>query len=233
MKSLFTVCLLAVMVITFNGCKKNHDDKKRNCRIITATPIPGGDGYIFTYGADGKLSSASLGPSFIQYANTGTTKIVTTTTSGQFVSKVIIINNAAGLALNVRTEFNPAGTNWTNTVYEYTGEELKKSTTTDSSGTTSSVTDYVWVNHNMVTGGTAGSTPTTFDYFLDKPHQQGDFFFLLQTLQGYEIYRPKNLLKEFGGSTFTYDFNADGNISLLGVISGGNTTFLQYQYQCD
>jgi hypothetical protein len=233
MKSLFAVCVLATMVIVFNGCKKNHDDKKKNCRIITATAIPAGGGYIFTYGADGKLTSASFGPSLIQYVNTGTTKIVTTTTNGQFVSKLIVINNAAGLALNVRTENNPAGTNWSNTAYEYIGEELKKSTTTDSSGTTLAVTDYVWVNHNMVTGTSAGGTPTTFDYFLDKLHQPGDFFFLLQTLQGYEIYRPKNLLKEFGGSTFTYDFNAEGNISLLGVISGGNTTFLQYQYQCD
>jgi hypothetical protein len=52
-------------------------------------------------------------------------------------------------------------------------------------------------------------------------------------LQGYEIYRNKNLLKTIAGTSLNYEFGTDGKISSLSATTGANETFINYEYQCD
>ena len=86
--------------------------------------------------------------------------------------------NANGLASNVRTENNVAGTSWDNTLYEYSGTELIKSTYTNSAGDPVEISTFTWSGGNL-TSITSGSSTTTISYYTDKPAQPGDYFSLL------------------------------------------------------
>lgn len=234
-----TAALALIITGTFAGCKKNND-KKQTCRVITATFSPTGVVYRLSYNSNGKLSSVIDGTNVTTYVYTGNTIIVTSLESGRFSRKNIITLSAAGMASNVRTEIDLTGNNWHNKAYEYNGIELIKSTLTFSNGATSSITTYAWSNGNMASI-ISGTVTHTLDYYVDKPNQGGDAFnqspFLVhQFIQGYEIYRTKNLLKSIAGETFIYDFRPDGNIASVSVISatGGDASrIVDYEYQCE
>jgi hypothetical protein len=163
-----------VMIITFAGCKKDKDEaKKPDCRIITITPTPSGSSFNISYNSDGKISTISTGSDITTFAYSGNTIIANTTNAGTFSSKKIITLNGNGMAVNVKTETNAAGTNWSNDVYEYSGTELIKATTTSSSGGTPTISTLTWNNVNLVSIA-SGSSVTTLDYFTDKPAQVGD-----------------------------------------------------------
>lgn len=227
------------MAAFFTGCKKDKDkENKPTCRIITVTPTPAADAINISYNSDGKVSSVINGTTVSTTAYSGNTAINTTMTGSVFNSKRIITMNAAGLATNVRTEFDehvPA-TSWTNLAFEYSGEELLKSTSTSSTGGVPSIILYTWSNHNMTAAGT-GPSGATLDYYTDKNRQEGDYLLLSQAVQGYEIYRSKNLIKSvLEGSnitSFEYTFDSDGKISSVTATSGATVTVLNYQYQCN
>jgi hypothetical protein len=149
---------------------------------------------------------------------------------------MIITNNAAGLATNVKTEFNGSGSNWDNQAFEYSGNELIKGTFTNSSGTTPSINLVTWDDGNMK-DVSSGGTISTIDYYFDKPSQDGDYLVLSQLVQGYQIYRSKNLIKSIltGNiiNSFTYTFDADGKITSVTSTAGATPTTLNFQYQCD
>jgi uncharacterized protein with porin-like fold DUF4595 len=223
-----------ITIILFAGCKKNNETRS-DCKIVAVTSTNGSPNYL-SYSTDGKLASDSSGNSVTTFVYSDNTVTGTTNTSGAFSSKAIITLNANGLASNVRTEYNTAGTNWGNALYEYNGTEIVKVTNTSSSGGTPSITTITWSNGNP-TSISSGSAVSILDYYTDKPYQQGDYLYLAQLLEGYTIYRSKNLLKSIvTGSTlttFTYSFDTDGNISMMTVSSGNTaTTVLIYQYQC-
>jgi len=222
---------------TFTRCKKNND-KAPECRIISATGVPGGASYQLTYDNTGKLSRVVLGQGVITYDYTGNGNMVTVTNmdSGQFRSRTVVTLNPVGLASNVRVEDDLTGATWSNTSYEYNGDELSRSTSTSSAGGAPSVSTYTWSDGNMISATTDPTGPmpstSTFEYYTDKPRQNGDFLLLLQLLQGYEIYRNKNLIKGISGAVLTYIFAKDGKIASLEVAEG-TTSFLDYQYQCN
>ena len=223
--------VLILAIGTFNSCKKNND-KKPDCKISALSSPTSTARNTLSYDANGKLSRLISGGSFTSYSYSGSTTIVTTLDSGKFSSRTTISSNDAGLAINVRTESDETGTTWNNGFYEYNGEELIKSTSTSSVGGPPVITTYTWNNHNMVSS-TTDTTTTVYGYYTDKPRQIGDYFLLVQMIQGYEIVRNKNLLKSVATSTLAYDFGADGKITTLSVISGNSTTFLDYEYQCN
>ncbi|MEP7372732.1 MAG: hypothetical protein ABI675_05035 [Chitinophagaceae bacterium] len=234
---LITAFLLLIVTIIFAGCKK-YNDQKKTCRITTADFPLTGAVYKLSYNSNGQLSSVTIGDTVTTYTYAANTIIATSFASGKFSRKSIITLNAEGMASNVRTEIDLTGNNWHNKAYEYNGTELIKSTLTLSAGTTSIVATYTWLNGNMVSV-ISGSVTNTFDYYPDKVSQGGPAFnqspFLVyQLIQGYEIYRTKNLLKSIDGETFAYDFRPDGNISSVRNISGNaSSTIVKYQYQCE
>jgi YD repeat-containing protein len=232
LKILIAATLVLTFLGIFIGCKK-HTDKKPVCKMISATLVPSSDqAYRFSYDNDGRLVRVVAGFAVTTYDYTGNMTTVTNQDSGKFTSRMIVTMNDLKLATNVRTESDDSGANWANTVFEYNGEELSKSTFTSSAGGTATVSKYNWSGGNMVSIISATDT-STLEYYTDKPRQSGDFLLLEQTLQGYETYRNKNLLKGLSGADLIYEFGADGNISSLRVDQGGGSTFLDYQYQCN
>jgi hypothetical protein len=223
-------------IISLAGCKKDKDEaKKPDCRIITITPTPSGSAFNISYNSDGKISTISTGSDVTTFAYSGNTVIATTTNSGTFSSKKIITLNAQGLATNVKTENNASGTDWNNDLYEYSGTELIKATSTSSTGGTPSVSTLTWSNGNLVSI-TSGSNVSTIDYFTDKPAQVGDYLHIAQLVGGFQIYRTKNAIKSLlSGSSITsfdYSFDADNKITSLTATGSSNVTFT-YQHQCN
>ena len=234
----FKILISAVLIFgitgIFSGCKKDDNNfKKQKCWIATETIVGTGPAIRFSYNSDGKVSRVVLDNGVVQaYTYDGSITTILTVDSGAFDSRTIIAKNAAGLATNVRNEFDDAGTSWSNTKYEYNGEELVKSTNTRSSGGTPEISNFSWSNGNLVTEN-PGSGPITYDYYTDKPRQNGDYFAFVESIQGFEIVRNKNLLKSISPNVlFTYDFAPDGNISTLKISGGSSVNFIDYEYLC-
>lgn len=224
--------ILSLLVTgTFTACKKN-DVEKPTCRIVSVFVPSATALYHLSYNSNGKLSSATAGPLNILYEYIGNTTIVTTLDSGKFRSKSVIIANTAGLATSVKTENNAAGTDWTNTIYEYNGEELIKATTTSSVVAITSVTTYTWLNHNVTSISETPGTQMVLNYYMDKPKQTGDYLSIVQLFDGYETIRNKNLLKTYSQVDFIYDFGPDRNISSVGAAPNNQKLF-EYEYECN
>jgi len=230
--NLFSSAILTlVMAGIFNGCKKSND-KKTFCKISTVTPIPTGTAIQLTYNSQNRLNRVVSGTSVVTYEFSDNTTIVTNLVTDTLNSRTTVTMNPSGLAINVRAETGASGANWNNTFYEYNGDELAKSTLTTSIGGSPVITTYSWSNHNMVSS-TTDTTTTNFAYYSDKLRQSGDYLDLIQLLQGYQIYRTKNLIKSIAGAVLTYEFRSDGNITSLQATNGTTSSFLDYQYQCD
>ena len=227
----FSVILMLVMTGIFTGCKKSND-KKTFCKISTIVPVPTGTTIQLTYNSQNRVSRVVSGTAVLTYEYSDNTAIVTSLNADTLNSKTIATLNPSGLAINVRVETDASGANWDNTFYEYNGDELAKSTLTTSTGGSAVITTYSWSGQNMIST-TTDTTTTNFGYYSDKPRQSGDYLDLIQLLQGYTIYRTKNLIKSISGAIFTYEFGSDGNITSLQVTSGTNSSFLDYQYQCN
>jgi hypothetical protein len=234
MKTLKTLIALAI-VIGISGilpqCKKSNDNKP-SCQIITVTPLPNGNPLHFTYNQDGNPSQEVSGNLIMTFEYLTDSVIVRATNTGNFQYKTIAELNNDGLATHVRIELDSLGTTWQNTVYEYNGQELSKSTFTSSNGRAPVVSTYSWNNQNLVKIITDTITQT-FGYYLDRPRQTGDYFLLTNDLQGFEIYRNKNLLKTIDATSLNYTFGTDGKIISLSATTGANENFLNYEYQCN
>jgi YD repeat-containing protein len=230
LKILAKTASVITLAATINACKKdNHTIPV--CQMTRFTLA--GSTYNLTYNAKGQISSitnATLNQTY-HYNNDST--IITSFISGEFSYKAIVALNASGLAKNVRTELDTIGIEWVNDAFDYNGDEVAKRITTSSGDSRQSIINYTWLNHNMVSQTTDANT-ITLDYHLDIPRRSGDYLDFFQFFAGYEYIKTKNLLKSFGGSSLTYEFDPDGNISSLSINTPGNTpTVLQYQYKCN
>ena len=231
---LFLTAVASLFIIAgFVSCKKNEATPKPNCKIVAA--IAGNNATALTYNADGKLSSKN-GATTDKFTYNGNIITISNSKGATINTTTTVTLNANGLASNVSV-VNAAGTNLSNTAFEYNGNELSKSTITSSSGTAPDITTYNWSGGNMVSFQN-GSNITTFDYALDKPAQTGDFWNIQGLTQGYENLRTKNVLKSFSSAsnttTINYTFDAAGKIAGLTGISGGAILLaLTYQYECN
>jgi hypothetical protein len=228
--------IMAVLITAVAASCKKDSTPKPICRIITITPSGGGTStYNLSYNSDGKLSTSSHGTVITTFSYSANTIIETTTNGGAFGSKKTITLNTNGLSTNVRTENNVTGTLWDNTLYEYSGTELIKSTNTNSAGDPVDISSFTWNGGNLVSI-TSGSSTSVIAYYTDKPAQTGDYFSLIQLTFGFDIYRVKNAIKSSvsGSSTtsFIYSFDNDGKIASVSVTGNSTTTF-NYQYQCN
>ncbi|MDO6430442.1 hypothetical protein Q4E93_07585 [Flavitalea sp. BT771] len=220
------ILLILLLAAALAACKKNHD-KQFSCRL-TALHAPSGLATFLSYNNEGKLVLEESGRSINTYTYEGASVTITTYDTGLISRKTIVLNNTAGLAANVRVEFGSDGANWSNTYHEYEGDEVIRSITTFPSNPPDTVT-YLWSGHNLVGQVRDGDT-TRFEYYTDKPRQDGDYLYLSQFLSGYEVYRTKNLFKGYVGATFIYDFTSDGKIAALKVPTLG--TIYSCEYQC-
>jgi len=228
---LFSWATALAITCIFSQCKKSND-KKPSCQIITATFAPNVSTIHLTYNPEGKPSRIVSNILDMTYEYSADSVIIVTFQSGNFQSKTIATLNKDGLATNVRTENDSLGTTWSNTIYEYNGQELSRSTLTTSMGGMPVVTTYTWVNQNLILS-TTGTTSQTLGYYTNRPRQTGDYLLLAQQLQGYEIYRSKNLLKTIDGTSLNYEFGTDGRINSFTATTGANEIFVNYEYQCE
>jgi hypothetical protein len=181
---------------------------------------------------DGRIIR-SVGGTFVKnYAYAGDSVIIGFLHSGEFVNRTFVHLNDAGMAAWVRVEGNPEGTSWVRTAYEYNGKELVKSSVITSGNVKPSVTTYEWSDGNLVSR-IHETEITHFEYYTDKPGQAGDHFFLTQLTEGYEIYKPKNLIKTIGNSNIAYEFNAGGKISASITTTGDSRSVLIFDYACN
>jgi hypothetical protein len=229
----FLTAALIIIVIsgTLNGCKKNND-KIAACELSSIIPVPAGSPYYFSYNSENKLIRVIQGNTTLTFDYTDHTITTTSLDSGKFFSKTIATLNADGLALNVRVSYDVTDSTWYNTVYEYNGVELSRSIATSSTSDSPVVSTYAWSDQNMITI-TSGSTTTVLDYYTDKPRQGGDLLYLIQILQGYEIYRTKNLIKYISGTNLVYEFGPEGRINSVTSSTANMSSILSYQYQCN
>jgi len=77
------------------------------------------------------------------------------------------------------------------------------------------------------------------EYYTDKPHQPGDFFYLQGLFEhdGMKVYNSKNALKSvtIGSShiLITHTADQDGKITSLVIQNGTSIETANFQYQCD
>jgi len=231
-RKLFSTALVSLFIISaFISCKKNGPTPKPNCKIVAE--IAGNKAISFAYNAEGKLRLIS-GATTDKFTYNGNIIIITNSTGATINTISTVTLNANGLASNVSV-VNAAGSNLSNTAFEYNGNELSKSTLTNPGGV--DIITYNWSGENIVSSQ-EGSTITLFDYLPDKPAQSGDFWGMLSLAKGFETIKTKNVLKSFTtpGSTTTinYTFDADGKITgLTGIGNGTILLALTYQYECN
>lgn len=229
------------IVILFS-CKK-HDPPPPPPPACLISQVTHSGGFIpttptkFIYDEKGRLIRTEEGPDITTFTYTHDSVIANMTKStGQFTGRTVVINNRDGLALNIYAIMDPQGEIWSNTTFEYNGQQLARSTFTNFITPAPLVTTFTWSGGNMVSATTVTATGTStdhYEYYTDQPRQQGDYQNFQQFSQGFEIFRSKNLVKSELGLKLTYEFRQDGRISSVNAIDTASNSFIyKYDYSC-
>jgi len=228
------ILLIVLLAATLAGCKKNSDkNPATTCRIISMRDTVNNNTNDLTYNSHGKLSSLVQGSLITTYEYADNKVVVTQTNGGVLISKTTAVLNNDGLAVNVHMETPQTGIAWRNNLHEYAGQQIVKTTTTSADGSPAEITTYQWSGGNLISAITDADT-ASYGYYPDEPSQQGDYLSIGQMLQGYEEIRTKNLFRNIGDNTFSYNFAPDGKISSIRSVTGGVPDFeYQYQYKCE
>jgi len=216
-----TVQIATVVFIFFgalSGCKKdgheNMPPAQHGCRVSYFTTNVRDTSFI-NYNSDGSINSIrETNGSVTSYTYAGNMVTLNKTGLTGFEFRTIIAVNSIGLATNVRMEFNSQGTNWINVAYQYNGDQVSSGIVTLSNPGIVDTGNYTWQNGNPVSVSD-GAAVSHYDFDLNSPHQLGDYFSLVQLLTGFEVVRPKNLIKSQDQTTFSYVFSGDGHISSI------------------
>lgn len=192
--------------------------------------------FTYSYNTEGKLSMTIHGQDTSFFSYSGNTITSIDNFSGAFANKNIITLNANGMASNARIENDTTGTLWVNYSYEYNGTELIKQTTTTSDGAAPSSITFNWSGGNMVEI-IDGASVSKLEYFADKAARAGDYPNLANLQRGYETFRTKNSAKSIATpsaavSNFSYTYDADGKITAVTFVTGGDVEAFNYQYEC-
>lgn len=230
--------LLIVTLITISsGCRKDKAEKPV-CRISEVTTA-GGKEIKITYNAEGKYEKIENGESgetiIPAYSPGSIIYTITNRSTGTLLRKITMALNNSGMASSIKQEeYNSTGTrtSLSTTVYEYNGTALVKSTFTVSGRSAPSINTYSWTNGNMTSSyDDIGSG--AFEYYTDKPIQQGDWFAIINTIIGgfdyATIIKNKNLLKNYFGSLIAYRFDTEGKIN---AVYQDGTLLYNIEYEC-
>lgn len=230
--------LIATLITIGIGCKKDKNEKPvcRINRLIT----PAGKEIKITYNAEGKYAK-------IENGETETTNIpayipgsiiytITNSSTGTLMRKIAIALNNSGMASSLKEEqYNSAGisTSLTSTVYEYNGTELMRRAVTISGRSIPNINTYSWTNGNL-TSSRDDITTADFEYYSDKPIQQGDWLSIVGlTNIGFDytmVIKNKNLIKNLSGNPIAYSFDAEGKINA--IYENGNLLY-NIEYECE
>lgn len=246
MKELFSKrqVMLASFIILFAASCKKENINNQQCRIVTAVYTDGSTSEIYniTYNSSKK-------PSMITASSGSNSSIRTITYSGNTItstnpdgSSTLVTLNSNNTIDNIQEFTNASSTDWYNTkiVYDLNGTPLKE-LFSYARGSSIQTTIYTVSNGDIVSTYD-GIETDTYEFYSDKPYQQGDFFgFFLSFLQyGVEGYRKsthlsKSLLSA-GNSTpaeITYEMNDKGMISKVSILNITNPFTITYQYECN
>jgi hypothetical protein len=230
--------LIAALLFINTGCRKDKVQKPA-CNISQLTS-PAGKKIKITYNAEGKYAK-------IENGETGETSIpvyspgaiiytITNSSTSTLVRKITIALNNSGMASSLKQEqYNAAGapTSLSNTVYEYNGTQLIKSTFSLPGSSSTSINTYSWTNGNM-TSSYNDINATDFEYYADKPVQQGDWISIINLINtGFDytmIVKNKNLMKNYFGSLLSYRFDSEGKIN---AIYQDGTLLYNMEYECN
>jgi hypothetical protein len=235
MKILSGLIVTMSFILFITGCKKDDPAAPQSTCKITSI-VTGGGAIAISYNTDGTIDSLSVGTAVISYSYSGNIITENTTVSGQFAGKVIVTVNSAGLATNVKSEYSEDGTQWDNEAYDYDGNQASKLTYTSSYGGSAEISTFQWSGGNLVSISDDGDV-TNVDYYTDKASQSGDYLSLSQLIQGYEVFRNKNMIKSVTDGTdiinITYVFDNDGKVTSFTEDDGTDQTAYGLSYQCN
>jgi len=225
-----------ILILFFLSCSRNNKPPVKNCRIIAATTASGPSTATFTfeYKADGKLSRFVYKGSYtdtVTYSYSGN-KVYRAVAAGIYSSVDTLTVNEGGFVLHDKTVTSNAVYN-TDYVYDANGQLSSYTQQQDSYPPISA--NYVFTNgDNTLSTGSDGSKDT-LAYDLSKLAVNGnlDQFGLLQ-LGGYTIKNKHLLISSKHGTTetYSYQFDADGNISSITSKINNITQTTTYTYSC-
>ena len=248
MKLRNTIALSAFVLVAWYGnisCKKLLD-KIADCRIETITePYPSGNRVsTIAYNNDGNISTytvsfgSTLSSKVFNYS--GNTIIINTTISsgsGSTSYMDSVTTNGQGRALNLR-QYSADRSTFTNTRFEYNGEDLVRLYQTNETGDPAVLTTVTTTNGNVVRLESASGT-AILEYYANEEFQEGDYLHIVTlSLYGVPIYPHKNLIKTIDDGTgnivnFSYEKNIDGLVTKVNVTSATSVSSYSYTYKCD
>lgn len=228
-----------IFMLSSTSCSKDDDDvvpEQPSCRI---TKVVSATGKVIniTYNEDGniqKVENGEVGETLTSVYTAGAITITGTNNSTGEVERILkFLLNSSGMVYGYKQESYTSGilTSTLNIAYEYNGTELAKSYSTGG-GSTSTVT-YGWTEGN-VTSEVSDTGVSVYEYYIDKPIQQGDMILLIGMLyNGFDyskIIKNRNLIKFVANEQYDYTFDADGRIS---SISENGALLYNLTYECN
>ncbi len=220
--------LLTEAIMLNTSCKKKNTAKSQVCKIQRVTS--GTESYIFSYDDQFRIWKIESPTRTVNYSYNGLQYTILTTSSGSFMNKQIGTTNDAGLLLNLKTENNASGSEWTNDALNYNGTQVSSVVSTYSNGDPSKTTNYIWSPDGNLASIVPPSGPAaTLSYYTDQPFKEGDYINVLMTLQfGNNYIRNKNLVKSLSSTNITYTFDADQKVSAFNI----DTSLIKLEYTC-
>jgi chitodextrinase len=237
------VTSFGLLILSFVSCSKNDPAPPivtpvKNCKIIAASEVSGTGAniakYSFTYNSDGKLAGSLYEGSYndtISYTYNGNT-IYRSVAAGINSSVDTITLNDAGLEVHNKEVI---GTSVYMTDYVYDANMQLKTFTQQQDSYPPISASYTFTNgdNTLITNG---AYQDTLVYDINKPAVQGNLDQFNQLLYMGAMYiKNKHLLisDNHGASIkYSYEFNADGNISSVKISVGNNSETISYTYDC-
>lgn len=229
--------LITALLSISSGCRKDKANKPA-CNISRLT-TPAGKEIRITYNVEGNYAKIENGQSgetsMVTYSPGSILYTITKASTGALLRKSTIILNNSGMAASLKQEqYDAAGTltSQTNTAYEYDGTAVIKSTYSLSGSPGTIIYTYGWTNGNM-TSSYSATNAGSFEYYTDKPAQQGDWFSVINLITGgfdyTRVIKNKNLMKNYFGSLLSYRFDAEGKIDA--IYQDGDLLY-DLEYEC-
>jgi hypothetical protein len=210
-----------------------------NCKILAAYTVYDGDtiaNFAYTYNADGKLSGSVFNgsnPYTVSYSYSGNT-IYRAVSAGVNSSVDTITLNNAGLMISDK-EVTPQGVTTTICVYDASNELQTFSQQSDTLPPV--VTTYSFMLGDAVTINN-GISLQSITYDIDRPAVTGNFEQYSQLLYLGAMYSKSQHLATLIQTTgnpdhsFSYVYNASGNIASFTQSDGTHATTISYTYDC-
>jgi len=237
---MITITTGLASLIIFSSCKKNNtpdipDTPVSKCKLATATDNVGHISNTFSYDESGRLIMLTHLSDYDPYTKHLSYKgdsIISYIDAGSNSSTDTIVLNSLGL---ISSDRQVAGGGVQNASYLYDGNGVL---TSSSVGATN--VDYTYTNGDNIyqrytdNGNVAVDT---ISYYTDKPAVLTDYTGYTQfVLYGAYFLKNKHLTKSFRSgpnfNNYTYEFDANGNVTTLYSDFGIGKDTVHFTYTC-